>query len=509
MRRCLLSFAAAVLLLAPLHAQERAGDAAPAPPPRALPSPPESGDESDAATPPPDARQPAPAASPPAAQEGEEEAPESSPDAQDPPAPATAPPDEREQARAVAPGTDPDAVENASSRVPLQEIRRYVAVYNAVKEAYVDPVEDRELMQSAIRGLLLDLDPHSAYLDRDDAEAFDESTTGAYSGIGVEVMQLPEGSLRVVAPIDDTPAARAGIRSGDTIIAADGETFTPSSHEGAGPLRGEPGTSVLLTVLREGAPEPLEIPVERETIIVASVRGRLLEPGYGYIRISAFQVDTAADFQRTLRELQEKGPLRGLVLDLRTNPGGLLTSAVQIADDLLDEGAIVSTRGRISISDAEFSATPGDLLDGAAVVVIVDAGSASASEVLAGALRDNGRARIVGSRTFGKGSVQTLLPLDNGDSVKLTTARYYTPSGRSIQARGIDPDVVLEPENRPAGIARDYSEAALPRHLRGDEEGLPGDNAGDVLDGDGPIEAALAELKKPLLPPVAARTSSR
>ncbi|WP_407353094.1 S41 family peptidase [Luteimonas sp. R10] len=505
MRRCVLSFAtAAVLLLAPLHAQERAGDVAPAPPQPALPSPSEPGDEPDAATPPPAVPEPEPTA-PAAAGQDEDEAPEPPGDDRDPPL------DAREQARAVAPGTDPDAVENASSRVPLQEIRRYVAVYNAVKEAYVDPVEDRELMQSAIRGLLLDLDPHSAYLERDDAEAFDESTTGAYSGIGVEVMQLPEGSLRVIAPIDDTPAARAGIRSGDTIIAADGQTFTPSSHEGVGPLRGEPGTSVLLTVLREGAPEPLEIPVERETIRVASVRGRLLEPGYGYIRVSAFQVDTAADFQSTLRELQADGPLRGLVLDLRTNPGGLLTSAVQIADDLLEEGAIVSTRGRISISDAEFSATPGDLLDGAPVVVIVDAGSASASEVLAGALRDNGRARIVGSRTFGKGSVQTLLPLDNGDSVKLTTARYYTPSGRSIQARGIDPDVVLEPENRPAGIARDYSEAALPGHLRGDEEGLPGDNAGDVLDGDGPIEAALAELKKPLPlpPPVAAQTSSR
>ncbi|MDH5824553.1 S41 family peptidase [Luteimonas sp. RD2P54] len=401
------------------------------------------------------------------------------------------------EARVVGPSDDPDAAEGSSTRVPLAEIRRYVAVFNAIREAYVEPVDDRELMQSAIRGLLLDLDPHSAYLEGDAAEAFDESTSGAYAGIGVEVLQLPEGSLRVVAPIDDTPAERAGIRSGDTIVAADGVTFTPSSHDGAGPLRGEPGTSVVLTVLREGAAEPLEIPVERQIIRVASVRGRMLEPGYAYIRIAAFQVDTAAEFQRTLRELQADGPLRGLVMDLRSNPGGLLTSAVQIADDLLDAGAIVSTRGRISISDAEFSATPGDLLDGAPVVVIVDAGSASASEVLAGALHDNGRARIVGSRTFGKGSVQTVLPLDNGDSVKLTTARYYTPSGRSIQARGIDPDVVLEAEDRPARLAGEYSEAALPGHLRGDEEALPGDNAGEVLDGDGPIDAALAELKHP------------
>ena len=395
-------------------------------------------------------------------------------------------------------GAEPDATaaddDGPDSRVPLREIHRYVAVYTAVKEAYVDDVDDAELMQSAIRGLLLDLDPHSAYLEADDARAFDESTSGAYAGIGVEVQRLPDGSLRVVAPIDDTPAARAGIRSGDLIVAVDGEQLTPASHDGMGPLRGEPGTEVVMTVVREGEPLPMEVPVTREEIRITSVRGRLLEPGYGYVRISAFQVETATDFQRQVRELQEQGELRGLVLDLRSNPGGLLTSAVQIADDLLDEGRIVSTRGRHPISETEFSATPGDLLDGAPVVVIVDAGSASASEVLAGALGEHGRARIIGSRTFGKGSVQTLLPLDNGDSVKLTTARYYTPNGRSIQARGIDPEVVLEPDARPAG-AFDRSEAGLPGHLLGDEEDLPGAGAGDVLPGDGPIDAALAELK--------------
>ncbi|NLC60599.1 MAG: peptidase S41, partial [Gammaproteobacteria bacterium] len=228
-----------------------------------------------------------------------------------------------------------------------------------------------------------------------------------------------------------------------------------------------------------------------------------LEPGYAYVRVSAFQVETAADFQRQLGELKAAGALRGLVLDLRSNPGGLLTSAVQIADELLDEGRIVSTRGRHPISETEFSATPGDMLDGAPVVVIVDAGSASASEVLAGALGDHGRARIIGSRTFGKGSVQTVLPLDNGDSVKLTTARYYTPSGRSIQARGIDPDVVLQPDSQGPTLAMDRSEASLPGHLEGEEEGLPGAGAGDVLPGDGPIEAALEELKymQPGAPP--------
>lgn len=380
------------------------------------------------------------------------------------------------------------------SQVPLREIHRYVAVFTAVKEAYVDPVDDQELMQSAIRGLLLDLDPHSVYLSADDARAFDESTTGAYAGIGVEVERLPDGTLRVVAPIDDTPAARAGIRSGDMIVAVDGEPLTPASHDGIGPLRGTPRTRVSMTVVREGEPQPLEIEVERERIHITSVRSHLLEPGYGYVRISAFQVDTAADFQRHLAGLQEQGALRGLVLDLRSNPGGLLTSAVQIADDLLEEGRIVSTRGRHPISETEFSATPGDLLEGAPVVVIVDAGSASASEVLAAALGDHGRARIIGSRTFGKGSIQTVLPLDNGDSVKLTTARYYSPSGRSIQARGLDPDVVLEPEVRPSSGGLGRSEAALPGHLNGEEE-EPGGATGDVLPGDGPITAALAELK--------------
>ncbi|MCD9028059.1 S41 family peptidase [Luteimonas sp. BDR2-5] len=430
---------------------------------------------------------------------------------QDAPAPEPPPAETPDDAQDAAPPADAgapvaadgsDAAEVASSRVPLQEIRRYVGVFNAVREAYVEPVDDRELMSSAIRGLLLDLDPHSVYMQKDAAEAFDEGTAGAYDGIGVEVMYLPEGSMRVIAPIDGTPAAKAGIRAGDIIVSVDGKTLTPADNEGAGPLRGPPGTSVTVGVLRDGESAPLEIRVDRETIRVVSVRGRMLEPGYGYIRISQFQIDTAADFSRVVGELkgQSGGALRGLVIDLRSNPGGLLTSAVQIADDLLDSGGIVSTRGRIPISEAEFNATPGDILDGAPVVVIVDVGSASASEVLAGALHDNGRARIVGSRTFGKGSVQTVLPLDNGDSVKLTTARYYTPSGRSIQARGIDPDVVLRPATADgstpeARTATAYTEAALPGHLQGDEE--DGSTGGEALPGDAPIAAALAELKSP------------
>lgn len=396
---------------------------------------------------------------------------------------------------------NPDADESASSKVPLEEIRRYVAVYNAVKQAYVDPVDDKQLMQSAIRGLLLDLDPHSTYFDKEDAEAFDEQATGAYDGIGVELLQQKDNTLKVIAPIDETPAARAGIRAGDTIIAIDGKPI--ATIEAMEPLRGKPGTKVTLTLVREGRDKPFDVTVTRETIRVASVRSRMLEPGYGYVRIATFQADTGNDFHKQVEALKAKagGKLRGLVLDLRSNPGGLLTSAVQVADDLLDKGVIVTTRGRIAISDAKFEATPGDVLGGAPVVVLVDAGSASASEVLAGALRDNNRVRVIGSRTFGKGSVQTVLPLDNGDSVKLTTARYYTPSGRSIQASGIVPDVVLTPArdpdaDAPASLA-DYSEATLPGHLRGDDEGAEGYSAGDVLPGDGPIASALAELKNP------------
>lgn len=404
--------------------------------------------------------------------------------------------------REVSSSDDPDAAETAASKVPLDEIRRYVAVYNAVKEAYVDPVDDRKLMQSAVRGLLLDLDPHSAYLEKRDAREFDEATQGAYTGVGVELMTMPDRTLKVVSPIDDTPAARAGIKAGDIVIKIDGKPIDDGNDDeegGSGPLRGAPGTKVVLTILREGTPKPFDVTLVRERIRVASVRSRMLEPGYGYVRVATFQSDTAADFARALDKLKANGKLAGLVIDLRSNPGGLLTAAVQIADELLDKGKIVSTRGRVAISDAEFSATPGDKLAGAPVVVLVDAGSASASEVLAGALRDNGRARVVGSRTFGKGSVQTLLPLDNGDSVKLTTARYYTPSGKSIQARGVEPDVVIHPEKNASNGGRpDYSESTLPGHLRGDEEDMAGEFAGEVLDGDAPIAAALAELKKPV-----------
>jgi len=390
----------------------------------------------------------------------------------------------------------------ASDAIPLEDIRRFVAVYNAVRSAWVEPVDDRTLMRSAIHGLLLELDPHSAYFDREQSQAFAEHTNGSYEGIGAELMLQPsDNTLLVIAPIDDTPAARAGLRSGDVITAIDGAPV--NTIEAMEPLRGPAGTQVRLTVEREGQ-RPFDLTLIRETIRISSVRSHLLEPGYAYLRISAFQADTAPDFEKHIARLQQQssGGLKGLVLDLRSNPGGLLSAAVQIADDLLEKGVIVSTRGRVALGDTRFEATAGDVLHGAPIMVLVDVGSASASEVLAAALRDNQRACLIGSRTFGKGSVQTIMPLDNGDSVKLTTARYYTPSGKSIQATGLVPDVELQPPsdthaNDPSAWLADVTEAQLPGHLSAENEEEHTNTPGVVLPDEAPIQAALRELKQP------------
>lgn len=397
------------------------------------------------------------------------------------------------QKKAATPATN-----EAKSDIPLEEIRRYVQVYQAIKQAYVEPVDDKELMQSAVRGLVKSLDPHSVYFDREDADDFDERSRGNYQGIGVEVLTMEDGTLKIIAPIDGSPAKAAGIRAGDLVIAVDGKPLT-QNNDNETDLRGPDGSEITLTVVRKGQREPLKIKVKRGVIKIASVRPKILEPGYGLIRISSFQADTATDFESAVETLKKSGPLKGVILDLRSNPGGLLNTAVQIADDMLDSGAIVSTRGRIKDSDTKYDATPGDMLKGTKIVVLTDVGSASASEVLAGALRDNKRATIVGSRTFGKGSVQTLLPLDNGDSVKLTTARYYTPSGQSIQAVGIAPDVTFEAgkDGKVSGEPG-YSEVTLPGHIGAATRGA--DPAGkivpgDLLDGDQYVTQALKVLK--------------
>jgi carboxyl-terminal processing protease len=381
--------------------------------------------------------------------------------------------------------------------MPLEEIQRYVAVYRAIKEAYVEPIDDETLMKAALRGLLADLDPHSAYLEKEDAEDLTEQTEGAYSGVGVEIEQRPDRSLLVVAPIDGTPAQRAGLRAGDVIIAIDGQALASEGADAASrELRGPAGSQVTVTFLRMGDAAPRDLVMTRETIRITSVSSRLLEPGYGYLRIANFQSDTGPQVLRQLRALNaqaEGGQLAGLVLDLRSNPGGLLNAAVEAADAFLDEGLIVRTKGRLAYSNASFHAKPGDLLKGAPVVVLVDAGTASAAEVMAGALRDHERALLMGSRTFGKGSVQTVVPLENGDSVKLTTARYYTPRGRSIQARGLRPDEVIRGKS-----SRDLREQDLPGHLHGDGETGEGFAQGEVVEGDEAIAKALARLKLPM-----------
>jgi len=400
--------------------------------------------------------------------------------------PATAP----AQDAPIAASDDPSAGASANSAVPLDEIRHFVTVYDSIRQAYVEPRSDAQLMHAAVRGLLFDLDPHSVYFDRDDAADFDADAEGQYDGLGVEVQQQPGPALKIVAPMDGSPAARAGLRAGDLITGIDGKAV--DTDNGSKPLRGKAGTPVKLTI-RRGNAKPFDVTLVREKIVVPSVQSKLLEPGFGYVRASGFQANTAVEFEHAVASLSKAAPMRGLVIDLRSNPGGLLNAAVQMADDLLDSGVIVSTRGRLKGGDTVYRATPGDLLHGAPVVLLVDAGSASASEVLAGALQDSRRARIVGSRTFGKGSVQSLLPLDNGDAVKLTTARYYTPKDRSIQGVGIVPDVAVHADGR--GGITEYREAALPGHLRGDNE-MAGETGGEVLPGDQAISVALAELKR-------------
>ena len=331
--------------------------------------------------------------------------------------------------------------------LPLDDLRSFVQILDKVKAEYVEPVDDKTLLQNALRGMLSGLDPHSSYLDKTEFKDMNVVTTGKFGGLGIEV-QLQGGLVKVVSPIDDTPAAKAGIKPGDLIVKIDDAPVQGMSiNDAVNKMRGEPGTKVKLIVVRENTPQPLTFDLKRDVIKVSSVRGRMLEPGYAYVRISQFQIDTGKNFDDMLAKLKKQsgGELKGLVLDLRNNPGGVLNAAVDVSDALLEKGPIVSIRGRDPGSNHEFDATRGDDLDGRPLVVLVNGGSASAAEIVAGALQDQHRGILVGSKTFGKGSVQTIVPLQNDDAIKLTTARYYTPSGRSIQAEGIVPDVTLQP----------------------------------------------------------------
>lgn len=368
---------------------------------------------------------------------------------------------------------------SAIAPLPVEELRAFADVFNAIKQGYVEPVEDGKLINHAISGMLSGLDPHSAYLDVEAFRELREGTQGEFGGLGIEV-GMEDGFVKVVSPIEDTPAFRAGIKAGDLIIKLDDTLVKGMSlADAVKRMRGKPSTSILLTVVREGESAPLEIRLTREVIRVQSVRSKIIEPGFGYLRVAQFQENTAEAVVEHLNRLVAQGPLKGLVLDLRNDPGGLLHGAVGVAAAFLPRDTlVVSTDGRTPDAHREYRAAPEDYVRGrrgdflrnlpaaaaeVPMVVLVNAGSASASEIVAGALQDHDRAVVMGTQTFGKGSVQTILPLNNNTAIKLTTALYYTPSGRSIQAKGIEPDHVVEESAN--GSARRVREADLQGHL--------------------------------------------
>lgn len=358
----------------------------------------------------------------------------------------------------------------AKPDLPIDDLRAFSEIFGRIKSSYVEPVEDKTLLENAIRGMLSGLDPHSAYLDLGEFKDLREGTSGEFGGLGIEV-SMEDGFVKVVAPIDETPAAEAGVKSGDLIIRLDDTPVKGLSlAEAVEIMRGEPGSKIMLTIIREGADKPLKLELTRAIIKVKSVRTETLESGYGYVRISTFQSPTGESLREAINQLKTDngGKLKGLVLDLRNNPGGVLDAAVEVSDAFLNKGMIVYTEGRIQDSDQKFHAKPGDMLNGAPIVVLVNGGSASASEIVAGALQDHQRAVILGTKTFGKGSVQTVMPLTNDTAVKMTTARYYTPSGRSIQADGIEPDIKLDALQISAAEDNGFQplrEADLSRHL--------------------------------------------
>jgi carboxyl-terminal processing protease len=339
--------------------------------------------------------------------------------------------------------------------LPWQDARMLAAVLERVKHDYVNPVDDHQLLQAAIRGMVASLDPYSAYLDGEEYDEIKISSSGQYSGVGIEV-SIEDEQVVVIAPFDGSPAAQAGIRSGDVIVTIDGVPVnTNTLADTIGRMRGEEGTLVKIGIMREGVAEPLLFTLKRSKVELHSVRAEMLEPGYAYARISQFSETTGDDLTAALKDMRKRNgaPLKGLVLDMRDNPGGVLEAAVAVADAFLESGVIVTAKGRTPDSKFEMDATPGDALNGAPIVVLVNGGSASAAEIVAGALKDHHRAKLMGRTTFGKGSVQTIIPLSEDRAVKLTTSLYYTPSGESINHKGIAPDIELPRDPLPAAIS--------------------------------------------------------
>lgn len=379
------------------------------------------------------------------------------------------------------------ADKDAKNQLPLDELRAFAEVFGKIKSDYVDPVEDKKLLTEAINGMVSGLDPHSAYLDADAFKELQDSTQGAFGGLGIEV-GMEDGLVKVVSPIEDTPAYKAGLKSGDLILKLD-DTLVKglTLNDAVKRMRGVPDTKIVLTVLRKGENQPLVFTLTRAIIKVQSIKSKIPEPGYGYVRITQFQERTGEDLAKALKSIhdQSNGQIKGLVLDLRNNPGGLLNAAVGVSATFLQKNdLVVYTEGRVADAKMRLTASPENYVRGGPkddylrdmptdiktmpMVVLVNGGSASASEIVSGALQDHKRAIIMGSQTFGKGSVQTILPMNNGAGIKLTTARYFTPNGRSIQAKGIVPDIILED---PVDQGLNLREADLSHHLANPKDG--------------------------------------
>lgn len=371
--------------------------------------------------------------------------------------------------------------------LPLEQLKQFSEVYSRIKQDYVEEVDDKKLITDAISGMLSGLDPHSAYLDEEAYTELRVGTSGEFGGLGIEV-GMENGFIKVIAPIDDTPAQKAGIKTGDLIIRLNDKSIKGTTLDDAVKImRGKVGEPIDLLIVREGKDAPFKITIVRAIIKVKSVKYKMLDPGFAYLRISSFQSKTPTAVRDAIKALQKenKAPLKGMILDLRNNPGGVLSGAVGVSDTFLRQGKIVYTDGRVNDAIMRYDATDEDYLNGAPLVVLVNQGSASASEIVAGALQDHKRALIVGRKTFGKGSVQTVLPLGEKTAVKLTTARYFTPSGRSIQAKGIEPDIVIEDLKIKQGDKKVEAEKVAPLS--------EADLSGHLSNPDGKVEKSKAK----------------
>ncbi len=405
------------------------------------------------------------------------------------------------------------AQDEANKALPLDDLQRFTSVVEQIRKYYVKPVDDKELFENAIRGMLTGLDPHSSYLDPSEFSDLRANTSGKFGGLGIEVT-MEDGYVRVISPIDETPAQRAGIKAGDVIVRLD-ETPVKglTLKKAVEMMRGDRGTNIILTIMRKGEAQPLKLKVTRDLIQVKSVRTKVLDKNYGYIRISQFQTQSGEDLVNAINQLKKEtnNNLKGIILDLRNNPGGILESSVKVSDAFLDKtklgysGIIVYTEGRLPGSEIKELAEDGDLLNGAPIVTLVNGGSASASEIVAGALQDHKRSLIVGTQTFGKGSVQTVLPLKDNHGLKLTTALYFTPSGRSIQAQGITPDIEIPDLKIPESKAEDSEnwinvrEADLQGHLDNGNKEKPKESTKDKTPVSENVLPTTEDDKKPLV----------